>query len=47
MVKSFVKETKKENKVCTKEENFHTKPYSYFIPEVHDLERVLLTKLGG
>lgn len=33
MMKSFVKETKTENKVHPKEEIFSTNPYFYFIPE--------------
>lgn len=47
MMKSFVKETKIENKIYTKEENFSTNPCSYFKCEVHALGRVLLAKLGG
>lgn len=47
MMKSFVKETKIENKIYTKEENVSTNPRSYFKCEVHTLRRVLLAKLGG
>ena len=43
MMKSFVKETKMENKAYIKEENVNTNPYFHFTHEIHALERVSLT----
>ena len=47
MMKSFVKETKMENKAYIKEENVNTNPYFHFTHEIHALERVSLTLISA